>query len=362
MAESLASTAPVQIAASALQEAYRYFADLAEQEISRFTSKDLAKPGNRGRQPRLMWVKLFGSTKQYVTKEDDLALGWAWITTNAAHLHRHVTELLDGADDPDFLPAATQQRLTDLCEEIMSTMPIGYGTCNELDCAVADVKLLASTAIGPCGRGNAFEADLQCFLDSIAEHAATATKAAKDAGRESWWQWVDRAVSAGARTIHNHLKPRTLWAPAVVKVDDVLTASPGAVLQHEADTLAGFWKATKTPPKLEEPIDREAFPLASPAALVEAAKTFPVVSGASYDGFHPRQYAMLSPGGLLALALLISACERIGRLPAQLQIILFVLIPKQTGGVRPIALFASLYRVWTRLRRPVAAAVCAACS
>ena len=142
----------------------------------------------------------------------------------------------------------------------------------------------------------------------------------------------------------------------MVKVDDVLTASPGAVLQHEADTLASYWKATATPPKFQEPIDREAFPLASPTALIEAAKTFPVVSGASYDGFHPRQYAMLSAGGLLALALLISACERIGRLPAQLQIILFVLIPKPTGGVRPIALFASLYRVWTRLRRPVAAA------
>ena len=69
------------------------------------------------------------------------------------------------------------------------------------------------------------------------------------------------------------------------------------------------------------------------------------VSGVSMDGFHPRQFAMLSQGGLTALALLFRAMERIGRLPDQLVYILFVRIPKPAGGVRPIALFSSLYRL-----------------
>ena len=45
--------------------------------------------------------------------------------------------------------------------------------------------------------------------------------------------------------------------------------------------------------------------------------------------------------------------ESIARLPSQVQSIPFVLIAKEKGGFRPIALFVGLCRVWAKSRRPV---------
>eukprot|EP00972_Heterocapsa_arctica_P066002 9738258-Heterocapsa_arctica.AAC.1 len=64
---------------------------------------------------------------------------------------------------------------------------------------------------------------------------------------------------------------------------------------------------------------------------------------------------MLDDEALEVLCDIFEVIEACGTLPSQVQALLFVLLPKPKGGMRPIALFRSLFRLWSRVRRSEAA-------
>ena len=94
----------------------------------------------------------------------------------------------------------------------------------------------------------------------------------------------------------------------------------------------------------------------SAEALREAARQFSPATSEAFDGFHVRQLALLSDEGLEVLGLILHAVETAGKWPTQVRTLLVVLLAKPTGGFRPIALFAAVFRVWGRARRETAAA------
>ena len=47
--------------------------------------------------------------------------------------------------------------------------------------------------------------------------------------------------------------------------------------------------------------------------------------------------------------------EQIGLWPSQISAILIALIPKSSGGTRPIGLLAALVKLWERVRKPIVA-------
>ena len=47
--------------------------------------------------------------------------------------------------------------------------------------------------------------------------------------------------------------------------------------------------------------------------------------------------------------------EQLGLWPSQISAILIALIPKSSGGTRPIGLLAALVRLWERVRKPIVA-------
>ena len=61
----------------------------------------------------------------------------------------------------------------------------------------------------------------------------------------------------------------------------------------------------------------------------------------------------MSDEGLKALCSILLFAEAIGVMPPQASILLMVLLPKPDGGLRPIGIFKSLFRVWARLRRSI---------
>ena len=67
----------------------------------------------------------------------------------------------------------------------------------------------------------------------------------------------------------------------------------------------------------------------------------------------PRHLLHLDERGLTVLAAILYVSERAGLLPVEGSNI--ILLPKPTGGERPIGLLPTIYRVWCRCRRPVAA-------
>ena len=77
-------------------------------------------------------------------------------------------------------------------------------------------------------------------------------------------------------------------------------------------------------------------------SLRMAAASFPPETGLGGDNVSPRAYRRLSDEALAALALLLKACEQLGRWPRTISPVLVVLLPKPDGGRRPIVLFDTM--------------------
>ena len=74
-------------------------------------------------------------------------------------------------------------------------------------------------------------------------------------------------------------------------------------------------------------------------------------TGLGWDGIHPRALLRLPDDVFRQWMALLLKCEREGRWPHQVGIVVVVLSPKPDGGFRPIGLLPFLPRVWMRARR-----------
>ena len=99
--------------------------------------------------------------------------------------------------------------------------------------------------------------------------------------------------------------------------------------------------------------DADELPYFGAKELRKACRTFAARTGWGIDNVGPRQMSWLSDELLDKIAAFLQAIERAGIWPGQLQEALIHLIPKLTGGRRPIGLVSCLPRVWERVRKPV---------
>ena len=70
------------------------------------------------------------------------------------------------------------------------------------------------------------------------------------------------------------------------------------------------------------------------------------------DQWSPAQWKKLSPEAIEAITHLFTYIEKYGVWPGHIYYNIIVLMGKPNGGVRPIALTAMIYRLWTKIRRP----------
>ena len=102
---------------------------------------------------------------------------------------------------------------------------------------------------------------------------------------------------------------------------------------------AGCRLADRLPPITEEDIDR------STRTFIERKA---MATGLGAHNISPRAIGRLPARLKCLLATLLMACEKLGRWPASLSIVLIALLPKPDGGTRPIGLFPMLYMFWGR--------------
>jgi hypothetical protein len=122
---------------------------------------------------------------------------------------------------------------------------------------------------------------------------------------------------------------------------------PKHILQHQAEQWAQRWQEGAGPPPVEIPCDEAVAPITT-EQLRAASAHFKATTSAP-DGLPPRSISLLSDLCLQALAELFRAFEQYGW-PASERIVLTVLIPKKDGGLRLIALFRSLYGIYSKAR------------
>ena len=63
-----------------------------------------------------------------------------------------------------------------------------------------------------------------------------------------------------------------------------------------------------------------------------ALMTFPAGSGLGWDGIHPRALDRLDDATIQLLIDLLGICERLGKWPLAIQLVIVVLLPKNDGG------------------------------
>ena len=84
-----------------------------------------------------------------------------------------------------------------------------------------------------------------------------------------------------------------------------------------------------------------------------ALMTFPAGTGLGWDGIHPRALDRLDDATIQALIDLVIACEKLGRWPTIIEMVVVVVLPKPDGDWQSIRLLLFLPRIWMRIRRPV---------
>ena len=97
----------------------------------------------------------------------------------------------------------------------------------------------------------------------------------------------------------------------------------------------------------------EALPPPTIAEVRKASCSFRAGTAQSRDGIHVRHWELLSDAAFEVLVTLVMCWDQFALLPSALLFFLVVLLPKAVGW-RPIAIFTAFYRLWAKLRRPVA--------
>lgn len=131
------------------------------------------------------------------------------------------------------------------------------------------------------------------------------------------------------------------------------TAAPHELLEGERAKWAGIWREVPAGPR-----PRVRCPQARRLARlrgeeIEAAASSFKVRTCAMGGLHPRQLLAASSAARGALGHLLQLIEVWGAWPKAASELAIRLIPKASGGHRPIALYGSVYRVWGRARRRI---------
>jgi hypothetical protein len=132
--------------------------------------------------------------------------------------------------------------------------------------------------------------------------------------------------------------------------------SDQAAVDKQADEWGTLWQELK---EYEAPafnIDEAPLQALLPDAICPAAASFPIGTGLGADNISPRAFMRLSRSAIIAFATLLMAFEKKGGWCQILNLILIVLLPKATGGFRPIGLFPTVIRLWMRARYGLARA------
>ena len=187
------------------------------------------------------------------------------------------------------------------------------------------------------------------------EQAAAASSKHLSAAKGRWCSWVREKLKGGAPCLHQYAKRATeapMEADESVYLRDV---SPQAVLLRDQAAWTEVW--TRLSGKFACPWTDEGFqpvdklePLTADKVRA-AAMTFYARTAVGEDCIRPREVSMLSNRVLDRYAAVMNAAEARGSWPKVVSTNLVHLIPKPSGGRRPIGLLPTLIRVYERARR-----------
>ncbi len=145
--------------------------------------------------------------------------------------------------------------------------------------------------------------------------------------------------------------------PSYAEVDGALTADPQAIASADREEWRAVWESLPgrhAAPWRSGRLPPEAvLPMPTDLEIVQATMSFDVSTAVGIDALAPVWLRWLSMALLRDIARLFVILEAVGFWPAEVAAIVVCLIPKQSGGRRPIGVEPTLVRFWEKLRKPL---------
>ena len=305
-----------------------------------------------GRGPRLRSVPLLPKTADLETKGVEAAAA-------LANLQQRITELRNLAGSGKMQKYRTRAGLVlDLDFPQVVKERAGQSLDHAKNLIRATLVLLEG---GPQRAG---EDGLRVAyrLGELARHLSNRVdgerKREADTCRARWNQWKEAELSSAAGRAFKFAKLPDEWRPPeAARMDGTVVDDSLQILEAEHQKLCGLWEAAHVkPPGAGDPEWMPSMGRPEPAQLRRMGKRFKKFTGNHPDCIKMRHILLLPDVGLECLADILEIMDMTGLLPTAQQLVTIHLYPKPQGGTRPIGLYPFLYRLWARLRQPMAAA------
>ena len=319
---------------------YGQWANAAEEELVHATGAELRHRGQRGKHPKLEWRPII--RRDAKTRDHELAF-FQWLHGECVALRGMMRSPGDSLERARCL-----KRLAKSTSQIPEQVADGFT-------AVETVAGLFGMWDGFAELPDAFPGALLEATEALTVQVERARSAALARGRASWKEWL--LAGRGHRNIHCATRAQSAWQPSsCLSLDGRILTDPLSLLRSEAARYSDLWGEAepKELPVCADP--HPALPRLGAWELRRNAQRFSGRTAVSVDGFAMRHFALLSDPALEVLAVLLEAVEKAGHLPRQVELVMIALLPKASGGWRPIGLFPGIYRLWGRCRRPWAVA------
>ncbi len=197
-------------------------------------------------------------------------------------------------------------------------------------------------------------ASLRTIMEMLTKHLEERRTAFAKVRGESWSAYVAQQVKLGGGALHRYAKR------AADPIDMIMHTEfgPSAWPQDKVDAAAREWRTVwhrlrtdaTAPWRIEDCDDGWVLPSITVADIRRAARSFRTYTGFGVDHLPPHLYGWLSDDLLGVIAVFLNTCEEKGSWPDSLAVLMVHLIPKASGGLRPIVLLASILRIWERVR------------
>ena len=171
-----------------------------------------------------------------------------------------------------------------------------------------------------------------------------------------------REASEGATgLLHRITKARAVWCPREAAQGEA--ANPRDAADLAAKSWASIWRTQNTEmqgadrpwevPSTEDASELPQLAVEGPTGFAAVVSSFKPETGIGVDAIHPSAWSRISDKGKHLFTGLLHEVELTLTWPAQIQTLIYFLVPKTPTGERPIGLMPSIVRVWERMRKPV---------
>ena len=335
-----------------LSAAYIQVADAMEKEIAFVTGTELATLGKRASKPRLITKSLceLGLRERSSWRSFAKEACWLFNKTKELAVLIRPTGAAGQSSSTDDLVSFVENTLQNLPQDALG-IPAWAELWALWQATASAIVLDARAGISIPARN---QAAVGILLERAEDHRDKELLADTRSATAKWKDWAKEALQGGASRAHKWSKLPEQWRPVQVSRKANFSSRPSAVLEGELERLEALWDSTDLP--LEDWKWEGELTLGeiNPAEVRGAARSFPCSSCSTWDGFHPRHFAMLTDSQLQVIVLLLYSIEARRAFPKELRALIAVLILKLKGNKashRTLGIFPALYRLWARIKR-----------